>query len=321
MIRGMWPYIANVLQKMADMEDRLNKKIEDLSKTNINPITLTGYNVAASKQLESKMNDTNRMLHNIARQNEPEKSDEEKKEKNERTLIVRKYTDAKIRTSKDIRRAINQEFTGEVIRNARTTVGGSILLEFDDKDTADRIKNNWKPTLFGGNAGVVKIRDNPPAGIVKNVFIDDDKTEDDVIEEINKTYPDSEVDLFHKNDEFTGTIKILFNNPEELERALANRITIFDQRHIMEKYKYKPRVIICKYCCEFGHVIRVCGSKERGNKPVCGKCASDHETKDCETTEENYKCYHCDGNHEVGSRNCIIMKSKMEDLLARRRDV
>ena len=305
-------------QQIAAMEERLNQKIEDMMKTaseNSSP----SYSVAASKNLLSKVIDTNRMLNNFSRPKQLVITDEEKKTKNDRTLIVKEYLDINIRSSKDIRKAINKKFQGEVIRNARTTVGGSLLVEFDDKETADRIKENWSNTLFGGNKGVVKIKENPPAGIIKNVWQDEETTEDDIIEEIKSTYPDSKIDLFHNKatNLFTGTVKVEFEDDNQLEIAMSDRTNIFGQRYIMEKYNYRPRVIICRYCQEFGHIRRVCRNQLKG-KHVCAKCASkEHETKDCVVTQENYKCCHCEGNHEAGSLNCIIMKHKLDELIAR----
>ena len=145
----------------------------------------------------------------MARKKEPE-SPEERANKHARTLIVKRHKDANIKDSKAIRRVINREFSGEVIRNARTTVGGSLLIELDDKETADRIKEGWKNNLFGGNEGVVKIANNPPAGIIKEVYSDKDTDDDDIIRDIKQKYPNCEVDMFQKNGKFSGTIKIIF---------------------------------------------------------------------------------------------------------------
>ena len=48
-----------------------------------------------------------------------------------------------------------------------TTPVGSILVEFEDKDTAENVKKNWNKNLFGGNNGVLTKKTNPPAGTVK----------------------------------------------------------------------------------------------------------------------------------------------------------
>ena len=63
-----------------------------------------------------------------------------------------------------------------------------------------------------------------------------------------------------------------------------------------------------------GHVARICRNRVKGN-PRCGNCAeTGHETKDCVQPKENYKCCHCDGNHETGARDCEVMKLKLEEI-------
>ena len=82
----------------------------------------------------------------------------------------------------------------------------------------------------------------------------------------------------------------------------------------MERYQYRPRVVICKYCQIFNHVSRICGNKVK-NKPRCGKCSEyGHQTKDCEVEKEDFKCCHCEGNHETGSKECKVVKSKLDEI-------
>ena len=81
----------------------------------------------------------------------------------------------------------------------------------------------------------------------------------------------------------------------------------------MEKYKPKPKVINCMRCTRFGHTARLC----RSRKPKCGKCCSeDHESKDCGAEERNHKCAHCNGNHCVGSKDCVVWKNKETSTMA-----
>ena len=228
--------------------------------------------------------------------------------------------DPKVKNSPDIRDPLYEEYPGIVIRNARTTAGGSLLVELDNKETMEMVKNRWNKKLFGGNDGAVNIKDNPPAGIIKNIskrILEDETSEEDVIEEIKATYPDAKVDLFKRNNQFTGTMKIEFNTEEDYQKAVDNRVQIFHQRYIIERYHYRPRVIICKYCQMFNHVSRICRNRLKG-KPRCGKCAGDdHETKDCIVEKESFKCCHCHENHETGSKECEVVKTKLDAIIER----
>ena len=143
------------------------------------------------------------------------------------------------------------------------------------------------------------------AAIIKHVYTD--HSNEDIKKEITGQYPNCEVDLFMKSDRFTGTMKVSFSKEEEYKDVMENRIKIFRQRYVVEPYIFKSRVIKCNYCQKLSHVERLC----RSENPVCGKCTStDHETKDCEAAPEDYKCYHCKGNHETGHKECRVMKEK-----------
>ena len=210
---------------------------------------------------------------------------------------------------------MNQRYEGTIIRNARTTAAGSILIEFDETNVNNAVVANWDNTLFGGNSGLVRCDQSKPAGIIKHVY--DEVSDEDLIEEIKNNYPDTESELFKKNDVFIGTIKITFKDDAALEEAKTNRFKVFQQRYIVEDYRSKPRVIICRRCQRFGHISRLCRDKSQ----KCGKCSSTHhESKNCDVSDQNYKCAHCEGKHITGSRDCLVFKEKEEELLSRLHD-
>ena len=102
-----------------------------------------------------------------------------------------------------------------------------------------------------------------------------------------------------------------FDKEEHLQDALNNKITIFEQRYIVEKYVFKPRVIKCDHCQKYGHIARIC----RSETSVCGKCRSkEHDTENCTVEEDEYKCFHCDGNHRSGDKTCLVHQTVEEDM-------
>ena len=206
------------------------------------------YNSVASRQLDNNLNNLNNIVNTLHKE-KIESNPIEVKSKQDRTIIVKRYCDKKIRNSGDVRKEVNKEFPGSVIRNARTTAGGSIVLEFDDPETASNVAGNWKNTMFGGNNGVMRGNKPTMAGIIKHVY--SRESEEDIIQEITQKYPNCEVDLFKRSNKFTGTIKVTFSNEEELQDVLDNRIQIFEQIYLVERYKFKPRVIKCNHCQKF----------------------------------------------------------------------
>ena len=183
------------------------------------------------------------------------------------------------------------------------------MLEFEDTAAADNVKQNWKPTLFGGNKGVVKLREESAAGIIKHVY--QDRPENEITAAVESQFPDAEVELFKRDKKFTGSIKVTFTSNDNLETAMANIVTINRGRYVMEKFNHQPRLIRCFNCHKFGHVVRLCHLEGT----VCGKCTSrNHKTRDCTANAEQYKCFLCDGNHETGSKDCEVIKLKSEEL-------
>lgn len=234
-------------------------------------------------------------------------NEEEIKQRNKCSLLIRKPMDKNIRNSKDIRKAFNNEFPGVVIVNCRTTVGGSIKMEFDNEDDTKKVADSWKPELFGGNSGVTSPQTLQTSGIIKHVYVD--CTEEELEDNIKANYAVTKVEAFKRNGEMTGTIKVTFDSQKDLNDTIAGRMKIFSQRYLLEVYKPTPRVIKCHRCQGFGHIARLC----RSTSPKCGKCGEqDHETNNC--TSSVRKCAHCNENHSTGDKACKIMKQKLEQI-------
>ena len=231
----------------------------------------------------------------------------------ENIRIVRKPKDVAIRNSKALRKAFNQHYPNTLLKHARISAGGSYVLEFDKAEDINPVVNSWDNTFFGGNSGIVKVNEKNCIGMVKYVY--DDISEDEITRNINQNYPGTKHELFKKNDEFTGMIKVTFNNETDLKAAIVNRFKIKSRYYMVESFKHKPRVIKCNTCQRFGHVSRLCRAKEN---PICGKCTNNHETNDCTADVSEHKCYHCSKtDHITGSYSCEKMKEKYQELMDR----
>ena len=67
----------------------------------------------------------------------------------------------------------------------------------------------------------------------------------------------------------------------------------------------------CFNCQAFGHHVKKCNAVR-----YCGKCNSqDHPEKDCQVSEEEYKCHNCLGNHSAWAKDCpkYIVEQKVCD--------
>ena len=310
------PTCVNLSNKVRD----LNSAIECLSTTidqNIKGQKTFASIVKSQKPAGSGFNDgkkiMTKILKEVVKQQEPERN-KEMKIREERTRIIRQPKNKALKNSREIRKEINKHYPRTLIRNCRTTAGGSILIELDDKKDAEEFESKWDTSFCGGNAGLVKPGQTHSA-LIK--YVDLNYTEDEIKKSITSQYTGTFVELFKKGPDrlFTGTVKITFQNKNQFELALVNKVNIGSQKFYLEKFISKPRVIKCNRCQQFGHISRLC----RSAIPKCGKCSEkSHETKECSLTSEAcYKCSHCEGNHLTGSMKCPTMIQKLEELTAR----
>ena len=141
----------------------------------------------------------------------------------------------------------------------------------------------------------------PETFLYKHV-LNADCTEEEIEENMNANYAVSKVEVFKRNGEMTGTVKVTFNSQKELNDTVVDRMKIFSQRYLLEEYKSTPRVIKCHRCQGFGHIARLC----RSNSPKCGKCGEqNHQTNNC--TSSVRKCAHCKENHATGDKSCTML--------------
>ena len=302
----------NSLQRVMNTIKNVEKNIlTEINKIDGSKQIETPFLTAAVKKLEKEVKQNSKHVRNI------NKSDDnnEKEKKIDLTRIVLKPIDKRIKNSPDLRKEFGKLFPNVHVPRALISAGGSFIFEFENEEDVEKIDNEWSKNFFGGNSGIIKMNNRNRIGIVKFVYLD--YNEDEIINEIETNYPNVKHELFKKDGDFTGMIKITFNDEYELNTAIANKFNLFNRKFVTEPFKSKPRVIKCNVCQQFGHVSRRCRNTE---KPVCGKCSQEgHETKDCKTRQEDHKCFHCHKNdHFTGSYKCQKMQEKLQILIDRR---
>ena len=303
---------ANILESMKKMEKNIIETINKDKKSV--PSNVTPFKEAAIKNLNRKVEETNRL---VKVQMRNEKSTEEEKEKQNRTKVVRKPININITNSRVLRKEFNKCFENVILKEARISAGGSFILEFEDLAEAKRVQKNWKNEYLGGNSGMVDAGERNCTGLVK--FVDDDLTEKDIEENIKENYPGARHELFKKGGEFLGLIKVTFKDENELEEVIANKFTLGRRKYLVEKFQHKPRVIKCNICQAFGHIALRCRNKK---KPNCGKCGeAGHESLNCIEEEENHQCYHCKTkDHKTGSYKCKKVQEILEVISQNKHD-
>ena len=297
--------ISPIKKIIRDMEQNLIKKLDEVKK---NPAQPTSFKDISVKNLEKKVTETNNLVKSQLRQNI-----EEEKEKIIRVAI--KPKDIEIRNSRDLHAKFSTHFPNIYCSNARISVAGSFVFEFEDIEAANQLEQEWSKEFFGGNDGLIKPSDKSVTGIVKNVW--NNLSEEEMADDIETNYPGVKYEFFKKENKFTGMIKVTFSESADLVNAISNKFHIDRRKYPIEEFKHKPRIIKCNICQMFGHVSLRCRNKQ--NKR-CGKCSEKgHETKDCTANDDEIKCCHCEQtNHFTGSFSCPKVQEKCQQLLDRR---
>lgn len=102
----------------------------------------------------------------------------------------------------------------------------------------------------------------------------------------------------------TDHVKIYLSTRESQENILAKGRIYINQggnfsSHKIVELDLNREVRRCYRCHKYGHLAATCKKPE-----VCGRCAENHETKNCKAEIINFKCVNCSGNHSSGHISC-----------------
>ena len=109
----------------------------------------------------------------------------------------------------------------------------------------------------------------------------------------------------------TQSIVIFTESLEGANKCLDDTVIIERRLFQVERYKPQCRVKQCFKCQAYGHKADICK-----NKPKCGKCAQEHETRNCNS--EELKCANCKGAHAAGDHECLRCQKIIQNLETRR---
>lgn len=91
----------------------------------------------------------------------------------------------------------------------------------------------------------------------------------------------------------TYAVMITFNTPN-----MPYSIYIPGERYDCRIYPFYRKPMLCNNCQKYGHTSKRC----RDTEPTCRICCQSHQTESCISSVT--KCFHCQGNHRAGDREC-----------------
>jgi len=95
----------------------------------------------------------------------------------------------------------------------------------------------------------------------------------------------------------TQSIIIFTENPKEGNDLICEGLRVEGRYYAAERYAPQCQIKQCFKCQGYGHKAEMCTKK-----PRCGKCAQEHETRQCDRRET--KCAHCEGPHAAWHHEC-----------------
>ena len=231
---------------------------------------------------------------------------------------IKDFTETK--NSSTIKTELSKGFREVKFKTVMKRANGNIIIETENKEAANKMKENWPENLFGGSScrltkkkirNEVILKDVPLPTQIERTGV----SEDDLTATIQEKYPKSKVQRFKRRD---GTpmhmVKVITETVEEAEDLVKNGFLIGCLWVQAEYIKAnRNRVIQCYKCLRLGHIAPQCNFNQR-----CSKCGEEgHKYTQCTCHGTAFKCANCSGNHQAVSQECKIIKDKLKELIDR----
>ena len=204
----------------------------------------------------------------------------------------------KFRSSIEIRKETNR-FADIKPKLSFSLPKGGVALEFDNKEQADKILNNWPSDAFGKDSQCHSpLGRKKTVGFLKNIPIHIKSSQLQDIYSNTCTVKSIRRLVFRSTHKPMPVVRIEFQTEEDFEKAKSTVIHYSTNGKPTFLEAERPfKLIRCYNCHRIGHIGRACLYESR-----CGNCsATDHTDNDC---NKQSKCPNCDGNHHASSNIC-----------------
>lgn len=273
--------------------------------------------ISEVKAVQVKMNER-QIINNAENGRKPESyADKVKNDANKNKIVIKpKEREKGNKKSKEMLKKMIEPTEG-LVNAVREINNGGLILECVDENAYEQVHKKMSENL-GKDYDLEKKRiSGPRKKMLKVVGLTEKISEErfeECIKKQNKICADKEIRLI-KIYENMSTRKESYNALIETDDETCNMI--LEQKRIMMEWDscivYEHETVRrCYKCLGFNH-----NASECINKKACGKCAGNHNMKDCEAKE--IKCVNCselinkkvmegDCNHYAFSRACPVFQ-------------
>lgn len=184
---------------------------------------------------------------------------------------------------KDATQIEKDEKVATIGRNKDITIGriththsGKLMVQLSETKMVSEAVNTWDKNNFGGSTARKTTIPQYKQGVLKGIPID---IEEHVImaELAEQGFANTIVKRFTKNKKPIRVVKVQFHCPEDLQRAIKNKVVIDHLKRHKREHRDRPQ--------------------------ICYRCSAEFndEHNDC---NKDPKCINCKGAHPVTDRRC-----------------
>lgn len=239
-----------------------------------------------------------------------------KKKRGKNLLIVKANNNEKAADKKsDIATAL----VGLPINDSRFTMGGNIIMNFNDESTRNEAAEKLKTI---DNIHVTNVKKIMPKIMLCNVSKEEDKADllNNLVER-NECLKNIEgvkdkMKLLFDKPAAGGTVHYIIRCEPAVRASIHRHGDVlkveWGRYHVRDRYQ----TLICFHCQRFGHVKAKCNDRIMGNRPSCPRCAGEHEMKECKADFK--KCINCvrankngEAGHTVNEYCCPLVASEL----------
>ena len=231
------------------------------------------------------------------------------------SLVIRNIQDRKfIKDSPSIKKEFSKYFKDCKVISAFPTRSGALIIELSNRNDAEKVYKNWKPTFFCSTSLAAQEQFRTSCEILSDIKnlrailknVDRHLTDEEITLDLSKQFAGASFKRFVNRDKEALKVGLVsLSSQKHLDEILKEDIYLGNILVNVEEYKPRRKVIQCYNCKQFDHVRKWCP-----NKYSCTICSKQHPDNECQTPSQP-SCTNCKQDHSSLDKKCPIFIQKL----------